>query len=95
MIGGYSIFIMGSSTTSKQQTKEDAKEDAGIVCIDCDKKTQKDLPSDNSRAASTDCKEVYAQVVACMDKQYKRVAQCKDEWREFKLCHEAKNSIVK
>jgi len=88
---------MGSST-SKQQTEEEAKEkedEEVVVCVDCDKKTQKDLPSDNSSAASTDCKEQYARVVTCMDKQYKRVAQCKDEWREFKLCHEAKNSIVK
>lgn len=92
------IYHLMGSSTSKQQTEEEAKEekqDEVVVCVDCDKKTQKDLPSDNSSAASTDCKEVYAQVVACMDKQYKRVAQCKDEWREFKLCHEAKNGIVK
>mmetsp|Transcript_22935 Transcript_22935/g.55290 ORF Transcript_22935/g.55290 Transcript_22935/m.55290 type:complete len:99 (+) Transcript_22935:206-502(+) len=47
---------MGSSS-SKQKDQE-------VVCIDCDRKTQKDLPSDDSSSASNGmpCEQVYTTV---------------------------------
>lgn len=50
---------MGASA-SKQQAENDSK----VICIDCDKKTQKDLPSDNSSSASSGmpCEDVYSRV---------------------------------
>mmetsp|Transcript_764 Transcript_764/g.1381 ORF Transcript_764/g.1381 Transcript_764/m.1381 type:complete len:80 (-) Transcript_764:321-560(-) len=73
---------MGSSA-SKQTTENE------VVCIDCDKKTQKDLPSNKSSSASEGmpCEEVYAKVVACMDKHQGQVSPCTKEWDEFKKCH--------
>ena len=54
---------MGSSASKETDEK---------VCIDCDKKTQKDLPTDDSSAASkgNPCEEVYARVgklAKCVD----------------------------
>ena len=58
-----------------------------VVCIDCDKKTQKDLPDDNSSSASNDCKDSYVKVTTCMDANNGQISACVNEWDEFKECH--------
>lgn len=51
---------MGASQ-SKSQKKE-------VICIDCDKGTQKDLPaSDGLSSEGMACEEIYAKVGKCMD----------------------------
>mmetsp|Transcript_16228 Transcript_16228/g.34297 ORF Transcript_16228/g.34297 Transcript_16228/m.34297 type:complete len:81 (-) Transcript_16228:315-557(-) len=78
---------MGSSASKQAEAK------SGVVCIDCDKKSQKDLPFDDSSSASAGmaCEKVYAKVVACMDKHEGQIGPCASEWDEFKKCH-AKNA---
>ena len=52
---------MGASQ-SKSQKKE-------VICIDCDKSTQKDLPvSDGLSSEGMPCEEIYKKVEQCMDK---------------------------
>lgn len=60
-----------------------------VVCVDCDKKTQKDLPADHSSSASkgSPCEEPYARVAACMDANKGQVSLCVEEWDAFKDCH--------
>ena len=51
---------MGASQ-SKSQKKE-------VICIDCDKTTQKDLPeSDGLSSEGMPCEEIYKKVEQCMD----------------------------
>ncbi|KAL7462391.1 hypothetical protein ACHAXS_002765 [Conticribra weissflogii] len=69
---------MGAST-SKQQME--------VVCVDCDKKTQKDLPQDDSTAAKgMPCEETYLRVIKCMEEKKGQVSLCQDEWTEFRIC---------
>jgi hypothetical protein len=60
-----------------------------VVCIDCDRKTQKDLPEDNRSSASrgNPCEETYTRVTTCMDKSKGQISSCVKEWDEFKECH--------
>jgi len=60
------------------------------ICLDCDKKTQKDLPSDNTSSASNDCKNEYAKVTACMTEYKGQIGPCGEVWDNFKECHEKK-----
>lgn len=75
---------MGASNSKQQQQSEP-------ICIDCDKKTQKDLPSDNTSSAATDCIDEYAKVTVCMSKYKGQIGPCTEEWDSFKECH-ANNS---
>ncbi|KAL9191507.1 hypothetical protein ACHAXT_001213 [Thalassiosira profunda] len=72
--------MMGSSA-SKPTEKE-------VVCIDCDRKTQKDLPADDRASGEgMPCEEIYARVESCMDKHQGQIAPCTKEWDDFKACH--------
>ncbi|KAL7505950.1 hypothetical protein ACHAXN_003327 [Cyclotella atomus] len=66
-----------------------ASKQKDVVCIDCDRKTQKDLPDDNSSSASkgNPCEESYIKVTRCMDTNRGQVSLCVKEWDEFKECH--------
>ena len=64
-----------------------SKQHSEPICIDCDKKTQKDLPSDNSSSASNDCKDEYARVTACMSEHKGQIGPCTEVWDSFKECH--------
>lgn len=57
-----------------------------IVCENCDKKTQKELPASSSDQMS--CHEAYAAVSKCMKKNNGQISPCVKEWDEFKTCHE-------
>ena len=66
--------------------KEDEEEP---ICVDCDKKTQKELPSDD--ATSTEgapCQAAYKDVTDCMSKNNGQIGPCTKEWTAFKECHE-------
>eukprot|EP01082_Thalassiosira_pseudonana_P010940 g9951.t1 g9951 contig4:935170-935577(-) len=73
---------MGASV-SKRESKD-------VVCVDCDKKTQKDLPSDKQLSSACDgmpCELLYKAVVDCMDENNGQIAPCVTEWDAFKECH--------
>ena len=71
---------MGGANSKQQQQSEP-------ICIDCDKKTQKDLPSDNSSSASKECQDEYAKVTACMSEYKGQIGPCAEVWHSFKECH--------
>jgi len=60
------------------------------ICLDCDKSTQKDLPSESSTSSSSGmpCEHIYESVTICMNRHAGQISQCKSEWEAFKLCHE-------
>eukprot|EP00550_Attheya_septentrionalis_P006734 CAMPEP_0198292900 /NCGR_PEP_ID=MMETSP1449-20131203/14615_1 /TAXON_ID=420275 /ORGANISM="Attheya septentrionalis, Strain CCMP2084" /LENGTH=74 /DNA_ID=CAMNT_0043992251 /DNA_START=181 /DNA_END=405 /DNA_ORIENTATION=+ len=58
------------------------------ICLDCDRKTQKELPSENTVASDgMDCASSYKAVTECMSKHNGQVAPCIREWTAFKKCH--------
>ena len=67
------------------------------ICIECDKKNQKDLPSNgedtppSSASKGMPCEASYTNVTACMEQNAGQISACRDEWDAFKLCHEEKN----
>ena len=71
--------LMGASSSKQHEA----------VCINCDKKTQRDLPDDNNSSASkgNPCEISYVNVTACMDENNGQVSSCIREWDEFKECH--------
>lgn len=71
-------------------TGEESREE--VVCIDCDKKNQKDLPSsDGISSKGMACEIEYTLVSSCMRNNSGQISSCKTQWDDFKLCHE-KNS---
>jgi hypothetical protein len=60
------------------------------ICNDCDKKNQKDLPSNslNSSSPGMPCEQSYHQVSHCMRANKGLVSDCAMEWEIFKKCHE-------
>ena len=77
------------SRNVKQQSVSATKEQSEIVCVECDKKTQKDLPSNDAVSSEgMPCEKEYAIVSSCMKKNSGQVSSCSIHWDEFKLCHE-------
>ncbi len=70
------------------------KSNSNSVCTECDKKNQKDLPSDtaNSSSIGMPCEQPYLKVSHCMIERKGHVSECKVEWDIFRDCHE-KNKI--
>jgi hypothetical protein len=58
------------------------------VCVDCDKRTQKDLPTnDTTSSQGGPCDIMYANVTTCMKRENGQIAPCVKEWDAFKKCH--------
>ena len=57
------------------------------VCVDCDKKTQKDLPSSSISSEGMACERTYKHVTECMAKHNGQISPCQNEWDAFKTCH--------
>lgn len=65
------------------------KEDEEPICIDCDKKKQKDLPSDDATSSEgAPCQVAYKDVTDCMMENNGQISLCTKEWTAFKKCHE-------
>ena len=74
---------MGNSpSTSKTQVDE-------VVCLDCDKKNQKDLPAaDPVSQKGRPCAVIYESVTKCMNKNKGQISSCTEEWESFRRCHQ-------
>lgn len=71
-------------------------EDEKVVCLECDKKTQKDLPSDDKlSSAGMPCEIEYSMVTKCMRENAGQISSCSRQWDGFKLCHEQQKSLRK
>uniref|UniRef100_A0A7R9YXE3 CHCH domain-containing protein n=1 Tax=Pseudictyota dubia TaxID=2749911 RepID=A0A7R9YXE3_9STRA len=59
-----------------------------VECLDCDKSTQRDLPSESSSSEGMPCDVYYQKVTECMKRNDGQIAPCTREWGAFKICHE-------
>mmetsp|Transcript_6866 Transcript_6866/g.13942 ORF Transcript_6866/g.13942 Transcript_6866/m.13942 type:complete len:100 (-) Transcript_6866:1554-1853(-) len=67
----------------------DSGGDDGVICLDCDKKNQKDLPTDDPVSQKGQpCAGVYQTVSDCMTKHEGQISSCTDEWDSFRKCHQ-------
>jgi len=57
------------------------------ICIDCDKKNQKDLPSVSTSGEGMPCELTYTFVTKCMNKFDGQISPCAEEWDAFRQCH--------
>jgi hypothetical protein len=74
---------------NRQEQKVEKKQQEEVICIDCDKKTQKDLPTaDSLSSKGKACENEYTIVAACMTENEGQVSSCTKQWDSFKLCHE-------
>ena len=70
-----------------------SEEKGKVVCEDCDKKTQKELPEGSAVASEgMPCQTAYARVTKCMAEHKGQISPCVKEWDEFKACHERQNA---
>lgn len=77
------------SRNANKESVAAAKEENEVICIECDKKTQKDLPSNDVLSSEgMPCEKEYALVSSCMKEKAGQVSSCSSHWDKFKLCHE-------
>mmetsp|Transcript_6013 Transcript_6013/g.13043 ORF Transcript_6013/g.13043 Transcript_6013/m.13043 type:complete len:95 (-) Transcript_6013:539-823(-) len=63
--------------------------EAAPICLDCDKKHQKELPaSDPVSREGQPCASVYEHVSDCMTKHGGKISSCTQEWEAFRRCHQ-------
>jgi len=61
-------------------------------CIDCDKKTQKDLPPISTSGDGMRCERIYTSMTECMAKHDGQISPCVKEWDAFRQCHNDETS---
>lgn len=77
-----------SSSTPPGSTGSDKTDDDEVICLDCDKKNQKDLPADDSVSQKGQpCAGIYEKVTACMHQHQGQISSCGEEWESFRTCH--------
>ena len=76
---------VGAAGSGESQVKSSK---TTVVCENCDKKTQKELPDDQK----DDCMGFYVTVDKCMRSNRGQVSACVDEWREFQSCRSQQTS---
>jgi hypothetical protein len=89
-----------SSWKTSQRSSSEPTREKEVVCVDCQKETQKDLPSKSvnndkggsSNPASSVCADLYENVAKCMNQNQGQVSACRDEWKSFQSCHDLKSS---
>jgi hypothetical protein len=94
---GASISSSSQQEQEQQQQLQPEKDNSNKICIDCDKKTQKELPetpstTENPASAAAPgqaCAELYLAVTACNFGNKGQITPCIKEWDAFRACHEA------
>lgn len=81
---------MGSRASKLvETTKPHGPNEEKIVCENCAKETQKDLPADEP----DQCMEQYFAVDLCMKENRGQVTSCVQEWKEFHACHASQKQL--
>jgi hypothetical protein len=80
-------------TNLRQDNQEDTTKSAtargkAIICEDCEKITQKEVPSNSSSSDGGACEQDYMSVAACMKAFHGQVSPCQELWSAFKKCHD-------
>jgi hypothetical protein len=66
------------------------------ICIECDKKNQKDLPNnDTSSSQGMPCEQIYSDVNECMNQNDGLISACQTPWEAFKQCHSQQNQRMR
>jgi len=83
---------MGNSSsapdTSSSSSSSKDNDDDNVICLDCDKKNQKDLPADDSVSQKGQpCADIYESVTDCMGQNKGQISSCTKEWESFRWCH--------
>ena len=77
---------MGNASSSPESSKS---QDEEVVCLDCDKKNQKDLPADDPVSQrGQPCADIYERVTDCMNSNKGQISSCTEEWESFRRCHQ-------
>ena len=80
---------MWTMTTAKTSNDDNDNDKSKVVCVDCDKKTQKDLPNQTASASKGQpCALSYQTVTECMETNQGQITACAKEWQAFRQCHE-------
>ena len=79
--------------------------DKKIVCENCDKSTQVDVPHNtnddessvlvvsSAAAPGQACRTSYEQVDRCMKDNKGQISKCVAQWNDFRKCHEGENFV--
>jgi hypothetical protein len=92
---GASISSSSQPQQEQQQQLEPEKDNSNKICIDCDKKNQKELPETSptekpsAAAPGQACAELYLAVTTCNLGNKGQITPCIKEWDAFRACHEA------
>lgn len=79
---------MGNSSSSIG-TSPDTSNDDEVICLDCDKKNQKDLPAgDPVSDEGQPCAAIYEKVTECMNEHKGQISSCTEVWDSFRMCHQ-------
>ena len=74
---------------------ESSKPEEPLICVDCDKKNQKDLQVDDPTSAEgSPCEMLYMKVSSCMESNNGQITACVQEWKSFQDCHEASKKMT-
>lgn len=85
---GSSKPLAPTETKATTETKAPTETKGNTICIDCDKKTQKDLPDDDTTSkAGHPCASFYKDVTDCMVENDGLIAPCSKIWVAFQKCH--------
>jgi hypothetical protein len=84
---------MGNSSSTPDKNTTGSENGGGgddeVICLDCDKKNQKDLPSDDPVSQTGQpCANIYEKVTDCMSKHQGQISSCTEEWESFRRCHQ-------
>ena len=70
------------------------EEEEEPICVECDKKNQKDLPTnDSSSSDGMPCQQIYMGVNKCMQENDGLISACREPWDAFKQCHSQQKQI--
>ena len=79
-----------TTTTTTTTTTKTTK--GNVVCENCAKSTQRNVPDNSS--IHMHCQEIYQQVDHCMKANKGQISKCVLEWQKFRQCHETKVAVV-
>jgi len=73
-----------------KKKKESQDDGSPVVCENCQKSTQVDLPTSDQEVAAqgNPCGIIYNKVQTCMEENQGQIVPCADVWQEFKICRQ-------
>jgi hypothetical protein len=74
------------------QQQHQQQQSRPVVCVNCQKETQQEIPANDS---NNGCGDAYNIVARCMDVNHGQVAPCQQEWKSFQSCREENERITR